>query len=242
MTIQITCVCGQQYPVSDELAGQQVRCRLCGQVLTVPGSIRPGPRLKTPEPTSPAPQRSTSAPVPPRDREVEEDPGSGTSIVPLLVAVFLVLGLMGGGLAFVLLMQSDDPPKDRDSAPRVADKDKPGERPEDDGEPRPGLGKEPEEDGPGIKKGDTDPKPPDDDRKGGERKPPDDGEKKPPNDGEKKPPDDGEKKPPDGGEKKPPDGEKKPPPPPPPPPPKEPHAPFVGHASPILNVAFSRDG
>lgn len=79
MAIHLVCVCGQQYAVKDEFAGQQVKCPLCLRVLAV--TLAPRPSSTPPLPV-PAPR------------------GGGN--VALVIASCLVL-LMVGAAAAVLL-------------------------------------------------------------------------------------------------------------------------------------------
>ena len=45
MAIPVTCQCGKKYQAKDELAGRQLKCPACGQILVVPQSHSPEPEV-----------------------------------------------------------------------------------------------------------------------------------------------------------------------------------------------------
>jgi WD40 repeat protein/HEAT repeat protein len=218
MTISLTCVCGQQYPVREEFSGQRVQCPVCGQVLTVPEMhlppVPPPSAYHSPlttqqtldddyaipeDPYPPNPREHAPPASIPSRREIDGNAPRPrpVSILPLVVAVLLILGLMGGGVGVVLYLQPGAQPAGENQ--QVAE-------------------------GPGNK---TEEQPP---------KTEGSGEKKPVQDNRETP-----KKEPVRPPERPGPDDRKPPPPPPDPPPGK-HPPFVGHTSPVFQVAFSRDG
>jgi WD40 repeat protein/HEAT repeat protein len=111
MPIPVVCICARPYQIRDELAGQQVRCPVCGQVLTIPlpesplaNSHQPadgrqhGPRLSS------DPNLVIDQPAPPQ--------AHGNRAIAFLLAA-LVLGLGLGVAAIILLGGLSNPQSDQ---------------------------------------------------------------------------------------------------------------------------------
>src|SRR5438552_1073441 len=73
MPIELTCQCGRDLYLRDELAGKQVRCPDCLRTLTVPYAIRPVV-LEEARPDAAAAHADASGYDPLRDRSEESKP------------------------------------------------------------------------------------------------------------------------------------------------------------------------
>ncbi|HZY85203.1 MAG TPA: hypothetical protein VFE78_10260, partial [Gemmataceae bacterium] len=111
MPINVVCVCGQNYPVREEFAGQRIQCTQCGQVLTVPGA----PVQAVTAPSRPSRLAPQPAPPPPREAEAPAPRrGCGMLAVVLGLLGFLLIGC--GGAAAVLVYVYWDKPSTEETA------------------------------------------------------------------------------------------------------------------------------
>jgi WD40 repeat protein len=157
VAISIMCICGQQYRVREECAGQQVRCT-CGQVLTVPmppQSVRPAPqpRAAVPAPVSLSRSRTRIDEVlPVDDPPPRHAPSGGSNVVVWLLVGLAVLLLVGGAVTVVVMLSgsTDGTPmaSGKDSGPVRDDKlPRDGDPPRNDNPARDGNVRR--DDGPG---------------------------------------------------------------------------------------------
>src|SRR5262245_11049431 len=112
MPIPISCVCGKQFQVKDELAGRPVRCP-CSRVMTVPGrpvavAPPPVPRPASPPPP-PLPRAAVRPAVPPPPPAtvlpaVLPAPARGSALPVILIFSGLGVLLLGGVVVLVVLL------------------------------------------------------------------------------------------------------------------------------------------
>src|SRR5262249_9578881 len=104
MPIQVSCPhCGTTYRLSEQLAGQQIRCKKCNGVFQV--NIKPRP--PSPLATAPLPPRPPEPPVL-EEYDGHDLPEVRPSVVrkskPAGNSAWLALVLGGGGGAFALIL------------------------------------------------------------------------------------------------------------------------------------------